>query len=76
MFADSVGWIDEVRHKAFVQVDESGTEAAAVTVVVMTDSMLSDMYVNRPFLFVIHERESGTILFMGRVAEPVWESQE
>ncbi len=74
MFADSTGWIDEVRHKAFVQVDENGTEAAAVTVVVMADSMMSTMNVCRPFLFVIHERESGTILFMGRVAEPVWET--
>lgn len=73
MFADSIGWIDEVRHKAFVQVDENGTEAAAVTVVLMADSIMSSMTVNRPFLFVIHERESGTILFMGRVAEPVWE---
>jgi len=75
MFADSIGWIDEVRHKAFVQVDESGTEAAAVTVVVMADSIYSSMCANRPFLFIIHERESGTILFMGRVAKPVWESQ-
>jgi serpin B len=74
MFADSTGWIDEVRHKAFVQVDESGTEAAAVTVVIMADSLYSTMYADRPFLFIIHERESGTILFMGCIARPNWES--
>ncbi len=73
MFADGVGWIDQVKHKTFVQVDESGTEAAAVTVVVMVDSVGLYMCVNRPFVFVIHEREAGTILFMGKVVNPVWE---
>lgn len=73
MFVDGVGWISEVKHKAFVQVDESGTEAAAVTMVVVTDSYRPPPVFNRPFLFVIRERESGTILFMGKVADPVWE---
>ena len=73
MFIDGVGWIDQVKHKTFIQVDEKGTEAAAVTVVVMVVSMPPSVFLNRPFLFVIHEQESGTILFMGKIAEPEWE---
>lgn len=73
MFGDGIGWIDRVKHKTFIQVDEQGTEAAAVTMVVMFDSLPPGMYVNRPFLFVIHEHESGTILFIGKVVNPVWE---
>jgi serpin B len=69
-------YIDFVQHKAFVQVNEMGTEAAAVTVVgvgvTSIDPELKRMIVDRPFLFVIHERETGSILFMGKVANPVW----
>ena len=72
MFADSVGWIDTVKHKTFIQVDENGTEAAAVTIIVFFDSMPPNMIVDRPFLFVIHEHESKTILFMSKVVNPVW----
>ncbi len=73
MFGGGVGWIDKVKHKTFVQVDEKGTEAAAVTVVVMIDSAPQPMVVDRPFVFVIHEHESGTIIFMGKVADPEWQ---
>ncbi len=63
--------ISEVKHKTFIQVDESGTEAAAVTSVIIVDSSSGNlMFINRPFVFVIHERESGAILFIGRVANP------
>lgn len=67
--------IDQVFHKAFVAVDEKGTEAAAATaVVVMEASAMIDEYltleVNRPFLFMIRHNPSGTILFMGRVMDP------
>ena len=72
MFEDGVGWIDKVKHKTFVQVDERGTEAAAVTVVIIIDTAYSGMMVNRPFLFIVHEHDSGAILFMGKVADPVW----
>jgi len=72
MFVDGVGWIDKVKQKTFVQVDEQGTEAAAVTIVVMIDS-IAGFFVDKPFLFVIHEHQTGAILFMGKVAEPVWE---
>ena len=73
MFEDNIGWIDTVFQKAFVQVDESGTEAAAVTVIEFYDGLPPGLHADRPFLFVIHEHESGTILFMGKVADPVWD---
>lgn len=64
-------FISEVKHKTFIRVDEKGTEAAAVTSVgMMPTSMPQPMIVNRPFVFIIHERESGTNLFMGKVMNP------
>jgi serpin B len=66
--------ISEVKHKTYVAVDEEGTEAAAVTGVVVgsTGSPPRPFRVDRPFVFVIHEKESGTILFVGKVVDPVW----
>lgn len=64
-------WIDSVIHKTFVDVNEAGTEAAAVTAVTMRElSVPSSLTVNRPFVFVIRERFSGSILFMGKVLDP------
>ena len=64
-------YISEVKHKTFVSVDEEGTEAAAVTSVgIALESLPPSMIVNRPFVFIIHERESGTNLFMGKVKDP------
>ena len=67
-------FIAEVIHKAFVSVDEAGTEAAAATAVVMPTSMPPDeiieVTVNRPFVFLIHDIETGAILFIGRVVNP------
>lgn len=64
-------YISEVKHKTFVSVDEEGTEAAAVTSVgVGVTSLPPSMIVNRPFVFLIYERESGTNLFMGKVKDP------
>ncbi len=64
-------YIDEVKHKTFIRVDEEGTEAAAVTSVgIGITSMPPQMIVNRPFVFIIHERESGANLFMGVVRNP------
>ena len=64
--------IGGVFHKAFVAVDELGTEAAAATaVVVNTDTSVGDtILANRPFLFAIQDDLTGTVLFMGRVADP------
>jgi serpin B len=75
LFSDGVGWIDKVKHKTFVQVDEKGTEAAAVTQVIFADSMPPQLICDRPFLIVIHEDVSGAIVFMGRIANPVWEEE-
>lgn len=73
MFEDGIGWIDKVKHKAFIQVDETGTEAAAVTAIFMFDSAPRTIKFNRPFIFIIHEKISKTILFMGKIVCPKWE---
>ena len=62
-------------HKAFVKVDEKGTEAAAATAVVMERATamperLSEFKADHPFLFFIRDDASGMVLFMGRVADP------
>ncbi|MEN3010607.1 MAG: serpin family protein [Candidatus Bipolaricaulaceae bacterium] len=68
--------IDNVIHEAFVAVDEGGTEAAAATAVVVKLTGMPGspavvvMKVDRPFLFLIREKESGLILFLGRVTHP------
>jgi serine protease inhibitor len=63
-------WIYYVKHKTFVDVYEEGTEAAAVTVVAMGLGAPAVVQVDRPFLFVIRENFSGTILFMGLIMDP------
>jgi len=65
-------YIDKVKHKAFVEVNEEGTEAAAATAVGMvpTSSGPQPFIIDRPFVFVIREKFSGTILFMGKVMDP------
>jgi serine protease inhibitor len=64
--------ISDVKHKSFIRVDESGTEAAAVTSVTVgvTSMPMYDfqMDVNRPFFYAIHDAETGSILFMGSVS--------
>jgi serpin B len=65
--------ISDVVHKAFVAVDEEGTEAAAATAVVMAESAMMEevqMTVDRPFIFLIRDNPTGTILFVGRVMDP------
>ena len=67
-------FIAEVLHKAFVSVDEAGTEAAAATAVVMKLTAMPDepveVTVDRPFIFLIRDIETGAILFAGRVVDP------
>ncbi len=75
LFVDGIGWIDKAKQKTFVQVDEKGTEAAAVTQMIFADSGPPMVLCERPFLIVIHEDVSGAILFMGRIANPVWEDE-
>ena len=66
--------IGAILHKAFVGVDESGTEAAAATVVIMDKEAAAfspvDFQVDRPFFFLIRDNPTGTILFLGRVTNP------
>ena len=63
-------WISSVRQKSWVDVNEEGTEAAAATVVTVVESAPPDFRADRPFLFFIRERLSGTILFAGKFASP------
>ena len=65
-------YIDRVIHKTYVSVDEQGTEAAAVTVVEMryTSTGMS-INIDRPFVFVIYEKSSGTVLFEGKINNPL-----
>jgi len=68
--------LGDVLHKAVVEVDERGTEAAAVTAALMVGSALGKppkpiaFHVDRPFLFLIEDKPTGTILFLGRVLDP------
>ena len=63
-------WISEVKQKSWVEVNEEGTEAAAATVVSVAESAAPVLRADRPFLFFIRERLSGTILFAGKLASP------
>ncbi|MCA2682740.1 MAG: serpin family protein [Microcystis sp. M038S2] len=65
--------IDQVKQKIFIEVNEEGTEAAAVTGVMTLYSLNLDtfhMVVDRPFFFAIRDNQTGTILFMGSILEP------
>lgn len=66
-------YIGDVIHQAFVAVDEKGTEAAAATAVIMktTASMSTNIFrADHPFIFLIQDKETGLILFMGRMNDP------
>ena len=68
--------ISSIIHKAFVSVDEAGTEAAAATAVIMRLKSMPmfeeplPFTADRPYLFLIRDMASGSILFMGRVLNP------
>jgi len=68
-------YIEAVLHKAYVSVDEAGTEAAAATAVAFADKAAPapprEFNADHPFLFWIRDNETGAILFMGRVANPL-----
>jgi len=67
-------FISDVVHKAFVAVDEAGTEAAAATAVIMELTAVPEppveVTIDRPFIFLIRDIETGAILFVGRVLNP------
>ena len=75
MTPDPVGlYISKVIHKAFVDVNEEGTEAAAATAVVMTLRGMPEpkpvFRADHPFIFIIRDKSSDSILFIGRVMDP------
>ncbi len=67
-------FVSDAFHKAFVAVDEEGTEAAAATAVVVNALSAgpkpADLTVDRPFVFWIRDRPTGALLFLGRVTDP------
>jgi serpin B len=67
-------FIADVVHKAFVSVDEAGTEAAAATAVVMELTAIPEepvtVNIDRPFIFLIRDIETGALLFIGRILNP------
>ena len=71
--------ISDVIHKAFVSVDEKGTEAAAATLIGIPTSADNPypprlvIQIDHPFVFMIRENVSGTILFMGKIVDPGFE---
>jgi len=68
-------FISDILHKAYVSVDEEGTEAAAATAVIISLTSMPEapveMTLDQPFIFMIRDNETGTILFIGRVMNPV-----
>lgn len=73
---DRAIYVDQIFHKSFVDIDESGTEAAAATAVVMmrVTSMRPEpptVRFDRPFYYFIHHRPTGLILFVGRMLDPL-----
>ncbi len=64
-------YIDEVIHQSFVEVDEKGTEAAAATVVIPKLASAGETFIaNRPFVFVIRDNSTNSILFIGKMMMP------
>jgi serpin B len=69
-------WLSRVVHKAFVRLDEEGTEAAAATGAVMSGELAYEpsepatFHADHPFVFLIRDRLTGTILFQGRMSDP------
>jgi serpin B len=66
--------IDDVVHQTFIAVDEKGTEAAAASAVIIRPPSIPqgpEFFVDRPFLYIIHDRVTGVPLFIGRVHDPL-----
>jgi serpin B len=73
MTRDTSLYIDDAYHKAFVEVNEEGTEAAGATAIVMVEAsamMPPAFRADHPFLFFIRDTVSGAVLFMGKVLDP------
>ncbi len=76
MTVEEALFISKVLHKAFIDLDEAGTEAAAATAVIMEAMMAPlpqepiTLRLDRPFLFAIRDSLTGSLLFLGRVLDP------
>ena len=73
-------YISEVIHQTFIEVAEAGTEAAAATAVIMMETTSVGpveqpkiFTADHPFIFVIQQKDTGNILFMGRMSDPTQE---
>jgi serine protease inhibitor len=62
-------WVDDVLHKAIIDVNEQGTVAAAATVVINETAVRENFHADRPFVFLIVDDSTGSILFMGKAAD-------
>ena len=69
-------YVSNAIHEAYVKVNEEGSEAAAVTVIIVTTESESPpiprFVADHPFTFIIQDDESGTILFMGKISDPTF----
>jgi serpin B len=68
-------YLDDVFPQAMITVNEEGTEAAGATAVVMRQKGGHGFYATHPFLYLVRDRETGTILFLGRVVNPIEEAK-
>jgi len=71
-------YVDRVIHQAVIKVNEKGTEAAAATVIIIRASLpsyLEEVVIDKPFIYLIRDKTSGVILFIGHVVDPS-EAQE
>ncbi len=71
---DSSLFISKLQQKAFLKICEGGTEAAAVTIGVISDTSIGIMppimYINRPYICILREKTTNTILFIGKIMDP------
>ncbi|HOQ01714.1 MAG TPA: serpin family protein [Acetivibrio clariflavus] len=66
--SDNAPWIGDIKHKAVIDVNEKGTEASVITTIGMATPSIPDAFTaNKPFMFVIADNVTGSILFMGKV---------
>jgi len=72
-------YISSVKHKSFIDVNETGTEAAAVTSVTFSTTSIGNeppkvpFFVNKPFVFAITEKDTDAILFIGELKNPKYD---